>query len=147
MATVRSAVPADKAAIFQLLGELGYVDLDVDTYGVAFDRVLVHPEMSVVVAEGDDGQVVGFLALSYRPQLRLGGTLVTIDELVVTPGVRGSGVGRALLEHAKAVAVSLCALRLELSTNRTRESYERQFYEKNGFVEVNSALMRGPQTV
>jgi GNAT superfamily N-acetyltransferase len=130
-----------------LLRELGYVNLDIDTYGVAFDRVLVHPEMHVLVAQRDDAHVVGFLALSHRPQLRLGGTLVTIDELVVKSGVRGSGVGRALLERAKSVAASLGALRLELSTNRTRESYARQFYEKNGFVEVNSSLMRTPQTL
>jgi len=33
-------------------------------------------------------------------------------------------------------------MRVELTTNRTRESYARAFYTKNGFSEVNSAVMR-----
>jgi hypothetical protein len=36
----------------------------------------------------------------------------------------------------------LDAVRVELHTRRSRESYARDFYVKNGFVEVDSALMR-----
>ncbi len=98
--------------------------------------------MRVLVAEDDAGRVVGLLALSYRAQLRLAGTLVTIDELVVAQRARGRGVGRALLDRAKTIATELGATRVELSTNRARESFSRGFYTKNGFVEVGSAVMR-----
>jgi len=33
-------------------------------------------------------------------------------------------------------------IRLELETNRARESYRRGFYIKNGFTEADSAVMR-----
>lgn len=33
-------------------------------------------------------------------------------------------------------------IRLELETNRARESYLRRFYVKNGFTEADSAVMR-----
>jgi GNAT superfamily N-acetyltransferase len=98
--------------------------------------------MRVLVAEDANRRVVGMLSLSHRPQLRLGGTLVTIDELVVAERARGSGVGRALLRRAQDIASDTGALRVELTTNRTRESYERAFYAKNGFIEANSAVMR-----
>jgi N-acetylglutamate synthase-like GNAT family acetyltransferase len=135
---VRGAVPADKDAIFALLRELGYDALRGDD--VWFRRVIEHAEMRVVVAE--DGGLVGVMTLSLRPQLRIEGIQVNVDELVVTEHVRGTGVGRALLHEAKRIANELDARRVELTTIRGRESYERHFYEKNGFVEINSAVMR-----
>ena len=138
---IRRAVPSDATALLALLHELGY-ELDGDAHARTFALVLAHPEIRVLVAEDASGRVVGVLSLSHRPQLRLGGTLVTVDELVVAQGARGSGVGRALLDHARSVAAELGAKRLELLTNRTRESYLRGFYTKNGFVEVASAVMR-----
>jgi hypothetical protein len=40
------------------------------------------------------------------------------------------------------MARKLGARRLELETNRARESYRRRFYVKNGFTEADSAVMR-----
>jgi N-acetylglutamate synthase-like GNAT family acetyltransferase len=140
--SIRAAVPSDTTPLLALLHELGYTELDADVYARTFELVLAHPEIRVLVAEDESARVVGLLALSHRPQLRLAGTLVTIDELVVAQGARGRGVGRTLIERAKAIAAELGAKRVELLTNRTRESYSRGFYVKNGFVEASSAVMR-----
>ena len=140
--TIRRALPSDATALLALLHELGYVELDGDAHARTFALTLAHPEIRVLVAEDESRRVVGLLALSHRPQLRLAGTLVTVDELVVAQDARGSGVGRALIDHARSVAAELGAKRLELQTNRTRESYARGFYTKSGFTEVNSAVMR-----
>src|SRR5262249_5848797 len=107
-----------------------------------YERVLKHLAMRVIVAEDETSAIVGMASVTFRPQLRLTSDLVTIDELVVADSVRGRGVGRALLDHVKAIAVDASAGRLELETNRARESYRREFYVKNGFVEANSAVMR-----
>jgi hypothetical protein len=32
--------------------------------------------------------------------------------------------------------------RIELATHRGRTSYKRSFYEKNGFIEVDAAVLR-----
>lgn len=140
--SIRAARASDASAVFELLRELGYTALDPSEYALAFESVTTHPEMRVFVAEDGSGRLVGLLSLSHRPQLRLGGTLVTIDELVVAEHGRANGIGRALLERARRVGVELGARRLELSTNRNRESYARGFYVKCGFAEVNSAVMR-----
>ena len=82
--------------------------------------------------------------------MRLAGCMVTIDELVVTAGARGAGIGARMLELAKAEAARVGARRLELHTARRRASYERGFYVKNGFAEVDSAVMRwegGPSAI
>jgi GNAT superfamily N-acetyltransferase len=139
---IRSANGSDRQAIFNLMAELGYPDLSQARFAETYEKVLNHSAMKVIVAEDDTGAIVGMASVSIRPQLRLTSDLVTIDELVVAGRARGAGVGRALLDHAKAIAEELGAGRLELETNRARESYRREFYVKNGFVEANSAVMR-----
>jgi GNAT superfamily N-acetyltransferase len=134
---VRTAVGALRA----LVGELGYAGLDEETFATGFAAVLKDPAQQVWLAE-HEGRIVGMMSLATRPQLRLGGMIVSIDEMVVTEGARGSGVGRALLDHAKNEAVRVSAPRLELHTGRRLPSYARGFYVKNGFVEVDSAVMR-----
>ncbi len=141
-ASVRAAELRDRDAVYALLRELGYA-VPVGEFERAYREVLGHPEMRVLVAEAH-GAVLGVLTLSHRVQLRLAGRIATIDELVVTAGARGAGVGRALLEEAKREARALGAQRVQLQTNRARESYLRGFYRKNGFVEVPSATLRLP---
>ena len=142
MPAIRAAARSDADALLELLRALGYDGVDPSAHAQTFRRIVAHPEIRVLVAENESGRIIGMLALSHRPQLRLGGTLVTVDELVVTADQRGRGVGRALLEGAKAIARELGARRLELMTNRSRETYSRGFYTKNGFAEANSAVMR-----
>ena len=138
---IRPAIESDLHAAFKLMAELGYPDLTIARFAEIYSSVQKHPAMTLIVAE-DDGEVVGLASISRRPQLRLASDLITIDELVVADNARGVGLGRALLEHVKAMAGSSGARRLELETNRARESYRRRFYVKNGFTEADSAVMR-----
>ena len=138
---IRPATESDLEAAFKLMAELGYPDLSLSRFGETYSSVQAHPAMTLIVAEAD-GEVVGLASISRRPQLRLTGDLMTIDELVVTDGARSLGGGRAILAHVKSMAASSGARRLELETNRARESYRRSFYVKNGFTEADSAVMR-----
>lgn len=138
---IRPATDSDLQAAFKLMAALGYSDMTSARFASTYSSVQRHPAMTLIVAE-DDGEVVGLASISRRPQLRLTADLITIDELVVADGARGSGVGRALLEHIKSMAEDSGARRLELETNRARESYRRRFYIKNGFTEADSAVMR-----
>jgi GNAT superfamily N-acetyltransferase len=140
---VRPAEGRDAEAVHALLGELGYDGLDVARFASSFARLAEATPPHVWVAHfGLEGVAVGVMSLSWAEQLRLGGIVVSIDELVVTESARGRGAGAALLARAKDVVRELRAVRLELHTRRSRESYARGFYVKNGFVEVDSAVMR-----
>ncbi|HLG15786.1 MAG TPA: GNAT family N-acetyltransferase [Blastocatellia bacterium] len=140
--TIREAAEGDFDAAYDLTSSLGYPKLDRAAFAATFAEVLQHPEMVLVVAELTDGRVVALASISHRPQLRLAGKIVTLDELVVAGDARGLGVGRTLLDEAKRLAARLDARRLQLETNRARESYKRGFYVKNGFIEADSAVMR-----
>ena len=137
---VRRARPGDASQVLALVKELGY-DPDERRYDEIFAQVARHPEAAVFVAV-DGLHVIGYLALSHRPQIRLGHRAAVIDELAVDESRRGDGIGTALLSAAIDYARSIGCRRVELHTRRSRESYQRGFYATHGFVEIDSALMR-----
>lgn len=73
----------------------------------------------VTVAE-QAGRVVGFLALNGAE----------IQSLYLAPDARGQGIGRCLLEHAKAGRTELSLFAFQDNSPACR------FYERNGFAEV-----------
>ncbi|MBI3654293.1 MAG: GNAT family N-acetyltransferase [Acidobacteria bacterium] len=140
--TIRRATAKDVEKAFELIQALGYTHLDGEAFKRVFKELLQHQDALILLAEHSDGRALGLMTLSQRPQLRLLGNLVCIDELVVADAARGLGIGGALLQEAKAFATTIGAQRLELNTRRSRESYRRAFYVKNGFSEADSAIMR-----
>jgi N-acetylglutamate synthase-like GNAT family acetyltransferase len=138
---LRKATSSDVASARALAREFGYVELDELVFAQTFRAVLDDPSQQVWLAE-QKGSIAGLMSLTTKPQIRLAGFVVTIDELVVTEASRGEGVGTKLLDLANTEALRVRARRLELHTARGRPSYERGFYVKNGFTEVDSAVMR-----
>jgi GNAT superfamily N-acetyltransferase len=139
---VRTARPGDREAVGALLGELGYTELTPDAVKNALTWTLSHPEIEVLVAADALERPVGLIAFSHRPRLRLGGRILTIDELVVSASWRGRGLGRALLGAALARARVLGAMRVEVSSDRVQHADASSFFAREGFVEVEEAVMR-----
>ncbi len=138
---IRRARPGDALAIRKLLKDLGYATADARATDETVSQVVKHPEAAVfVAAEGVD--VVGYAAVSCRPQMRLAGLLASVDELVVASGRRGAGIGSMLLDAAVAHARSLHCRRIEILQSRARESYQRRFYQARHFTEVDTAVLR-----
>jgi GNAT superfamily N-acetyltransferase len=137
---VRRARPGDAAPVLALIHQLGYSP-EPHGYDETFAQVVRHPEAAVFVAvEGP--RVIGYIAVSHRPQIRLGGRVGSIDEMVVDTPRRGDGIGTALLDAAIEYSRGIGCKRVELHTRRSRESFQRGFYAGHGFREVDSAVMR-----
>jgi len=114
--TLRRARPGDAVGVRVLVEHLGFTP-DARAFTETFTQVARHPEAVVLVlAEGT--RVVGYLALSHRPQIRLGGRVAVIDELAIDPAYAGRGLGAALLEHALDLARGLACVRIEGSDQR-----------------------------
>ena len=126
-----------------LLAALGHAGAG-DTATVHW--VLSHPEMEVIVACDPMDKPIGLITLSHRPQLRMKGRIVTIDELVVMPPWRRKKVGRELMRRALERAKVLSAKRVELVTHRARGDSVKQFYESCGFTEADSFVLRHVET-
>ena len=90
---------------------------------------------TVFVAENQNGEVVGYIAVHWLPYLMLAGSEGYISELFVRESDRGKGVGRKLLEVVNEQAIKRGCTRLMLVNGRNRESYKRGFYQKLGWDE------------
>ena len=69
------------------------------------------------------------------------GTKAWIEDLVVNESCRGKGVGRLLIEHAIALAKTLNANTIDLTSNRSRTA-ANILYEKMGFKHRKTNIYR-----
>lgn len=131
---------ADEAAVRALVSDLGYAP--PERLSALLRAVLRRPDMVLFLAVDRLDTPLGLLQLSCRPQVHLGGALVSIDALVVAAGARGQGIGARLLRRARAYARLHRAVRVEVHTSRARANYQRGFYPAHGYHEAESALFR-----
>ena len=95
-------------------------------------RIIGNPEVGLIVVARQDSQVVGMVNLLYTVSTALGDRVALLEDMVVSPNARGSGVGSLLLKQAIQFARSNGCKRITLLTDRTNESAQR-FYQRHGF--------------
>lgn len=105
-------------------------DYEAQSRGLA--RIISSPEVGLVVVARQDGQVVGMVNLLYTVSTALGDRVALLEDVVVSPSVRGFGVGSRLIEHAIQFARLNGCKRITVLTDRENESAQR-FYQKHGF--------------
>lgn len=153
--TVRDAAPADAAAIARIVGEarvpkaaaeppqrteerirkaIRSADVDADEFDLDPGRTQLQPLGHRVLVADHDGEVIGFLALSWLPSLRFGREGFIAD-LIVRESARNAGAGTALLAAAGRAAHRVRCSRLLLLDDTRNEAYSRDFYTKRGFHE------------
>jgi GNAT superfamily N-acetyltransferase len=140
---VRKAEAKDTPAIAELLRSLGFfAHINAETPQTTQERVARHLAMcdadnshSVFVAQNPAGEILGYGAVHWLPYLILAGPEGYVSELFVQESHRGQGIGSQLLEVMKAEARKRGCSRLMLINLRKRESYQRQFYRKQGWEE------------
>jgi PhnO protein len=136
--TVRLAEPRDCASMAELIGQLGY---GVSPEEVAVRLEAVHDEgRPVFVAERDDA-IAGCLTTSVMRVLHRPTPVGRIAMLVVREGVRGQGIGSALVRAAEtALAAQGCGLMEVTSNFKLTEAH--RFYEQLGYQRTSVRLAR-----
>ena len=103
------------------------------SYFQAFERVERDPNLQLVVAEGEGGEVVGCLQLCILPGLSSQGAWrALIEDVRVASHSRGRGIGELLVQWAVAEAQAKGCKLVELLTHNTRVDAQR-FYKRLGF--------------
>ena len=117
--TLRPATPADLAAIVSLIRELA--DFEELTHLVVVTPQSLAPHLfgerpvaEAVVGEVD-GTVVAFALFFTNFSTFLGRPGLYLEDLYVQPAHRGTGLGKALLQHLASLAVSRGCGRFEWS--------------------------------
>jgi ribosomal protein S18 acetylase RimI-like enzyme len=131
---VRRATPGDAPEVARLLDDF-QVEFDepspgVETLEERYAKLIRDREMIVLlIGDGPDG----FAQLRFRPWPYSPGGVALLEELYVVPQLRGSGLGRALLEAAMETARAEGADSIELNTSET-DVAARGLYESVGFT-------------
>jgi GNAT superfamily N-acetyltransferase len=85
-----------------------------------------------VATDEETGDVVGMLSLLFTISTAKGSPVCWLEDMVIRPDRRATGIGTRLLQDAVAYAKSHGFTRITLLTDRINESSIR-FYEKHGF--------------
>jgi ribosomal protein S18 acetylase RimI-like enzyme len=102
-------------------------------YFQALERVEHDPNIQLVVAEGEGGEVVGCLQLCILPGLSSqGASRALIEDVRVASLHRSRGIGEQLVQWAVAEAQGQGCRLVELLTHNTRVDAQR-FYKRLGF--------------
>ena len=132
---IRPAVPADVPALVQLVRDLAEYERApeeaVATEAQLHD-VLFGPQAAVFCDVADvEGEVVGMAVWFLSFSTWLGRHGIYLEDLYVSPASRGSGAGKALLQHIARLAVAEGCGRFEWSVLDWNEPAIK-FYEAAG---------------
>ena len=141
---LREATADDAGRVHALAGELAATvgDSPPSRQDVR-DRLLElldEPRAVVLVAEDEEGTVVGVVSLWIKPDLAHGDVAVEVPMLVVSENHRRGGVGRLLMEEVRRLSAENEAGVIELvATTQNRQA--RAFYRSLGFVETDNVSL------
>jgi GNAT superfamily N-acetyltransferase len=132
---VRSARDDDSDRIAELCGQLGYAATSAEVRGriSALRRSLAD---GVFVADDPERGVVGWIHVLTAHRVE-SPAFAEIGGLVVDEGVRGRGVGEALVARAREWAAEGGLARLRVRTRADRAD-ARAFYARLDFVEIKT---------
>ena len=137
---MRPAEPRDCAALERLIQQLGYIAAQRDI-ATRLDAIRADGR-EVLVAELD-GTVVGCLSTSIMQVLHRPKPVGRISMLVVAEGLRGQGIGAALVRAAEDWLIAQGCGLVEVTSNVKRTD-AHLFYEKLGYEKTSVRLSREP---
>ena len=132
---VRAAEPGEEPALLALYEWLFAApgsrpsQWDERRATVALGQAIASHDAAVLVAQAEDGALVGFCTAYQDIHSVRFGYRAWIEDLAVDPNRRSQGVGKALLDAAKAWAKERGATHLELDSGDARLDAHR-FYER-----------------
>lgn len=138
-ANVEDAQPIH-ALVCELAEAVGDAPPRLEAVEARLSELLEESRAPVLVAEGEDGAVVGAVSLWIKPDLAHGDTVVEVPMLVVAEGSRREGVGRRLMDEVQALAAENKANIIELIATSANVA-AREFYRAFGFVETDHVAL------
>ena len=145
--TFRAARRADVPGIVKMIADdkLGRQREDFQDplpakYYAAFENILKDNNQELIVVEGETGELLGTLQLSFIQYLTYqGGVRAQIEAVRVHKAYRGLGIGEALLKWAIERAKEQKAHLIQLTTDKKRPEAIK-FYQNLGFMASHEGM-------
>lgn len=154
MTTIAPLTVSDRAEWLELWHaylEFYEESLADDVTEATFARIVADDGLHGVMARDAEGRAVGIVHWLEHPSTWSTSTYCYLEDLFVTPGTRGGGVGRALIAHVRAWAEAAGCEKVYWLTQGTNTT-ARALYDKvatdTGFVhyEIPVAVRPGVQS-
>jgi GNAT superfamily N-acetyltransferase len=143
---IREAGDADLGDILRAYTEAGIdggASFTIDEAREHFARLRQYPSYRIFVAAAD-GAFAGTYALIILDNLaKRGARAGVVEDVAVLPAAQGRGVGRAMMEHARAECRAAGCYKMMLSSNVKREPAHR-FYDALGFERHGYSFLIAP---
>ena len=142
---INLATVSDTPALSALLSILFTQEAEFQPDTVAQQRglnaILSDPALGEILVARQNGQIVGMVNVLYSISTALGARVALLEDMVVVPAMRGSGLGSQLLAAAIKHAKQRGCLRITLLTDA--DNYAAQaFYQKQGFEKSSMIPLR-----
>ncbi len=139
------ATPDDIPELCRLLGYLFEQEAefkpDIQLQQQGLKAIIQSPESGTIMVSREGGRLVGMVSLLYSISTALGGRVCVLEDMVVEPDKRGSGIGTDLLNHAIGYAREQGVKRITLLTDQDNTAAKR-FYSQQGFSLSSMVAMR-----
>ncbi len=107
-------------------------DIDRDRNRRFFSRLLDRPEESLQFIACRDGRAVGFITLYFPYSSTRAATYALMNDLFVSQGARGEGIGRALIVKARDIAYARGFAKLTWMTAQDNQAARHLYDEFEG---------------
>jgi GNAT superfamily N-acetyltransferase len=140
-AATREDLPQLVALLGMLFAQEAEFTPDDAKQARALEKILSDPSVGTIYVARDGGKAVAMASLLYSISTAEGGLAASFEDMVVLPGYRGKGTGKALMRYVVGEAKKQGVLRITLLTDRQNERAQA-LYRKLGFVDSPMKAMR-----
>jgi len=114
---------------------------DFEKQAAGLKNIIEQPEKGCILKAVKDGRIVGMVNLLFTISTFTGGRAAILEDMVVIPECRRTGLGAKILDAAKQKAFDENCTRITLLTDGSNTGAQR-FYKKHGFEQSDMVAMR-----
>lgn len=104
-------------------------------------EIISNPHLGTILVARDGSNILAMVNLLFTVSTVIGERVAILEDMVVAPTARGTGIGSALLSYAIEFAKSCSIKRITLLTDRENQAAQR-FYSRHGFTESTMVPLR-----
>lgn len=103
--------------------------------------IVGNPEVGAILVARNGEKILAMVNLLFSVSTALGERVATLEDMIVAPAARGSGLGSQLLDYAIHFARESGVKRITLLTDHDNFAAQR-FYSKHGFNKSSMVPLR-----